>query len=161
MKKMLIIMTVPLNRNGISSVVMQFLDYINLSKYKVSILCNNYIDDEYKKVIKNKGINFFTFERKKKPLSYFLYLKKLNDDNNYDIVHIHGNSATMILETLALKNKTEIDNLKSKIDIRIQNNFRIKNCSLMHLFFIYLLIRLFKNEYQYNANNCHKQNNHK
>lgn len=44
----------------------------------------------------------------KKLLSYFLELKKLCKNRKIDVIHVHGNSSTMIIELLALKGKAPI-----------------------------------------------------
>lgn len=125
MKKVLLISTVPMNKNGISSVIMQFVDSIDLSQYEVSVLCNDYIDEFFQNKLNEKQIKTHIFKRKKRPLSYFSFLKKLNKKNKFDIIHIHGNSATMILETSAVKNKNNkiiVHCHNTKCDHKIMNN---------------------------------------
>lgn len=124
MKKILLISTVALNKNGISSVIMQFIEKIDLSKYSVSLICNDYIDEHYKKKLDEKKVKCYAFKRKRNPLSYYVFLKKINKKNKYDIIHIHGNSATMFLETNALKNKNNkviVHCHNTKCDHKIMN----------------------------------------
>lgn len=106
--KALVINTVPFIRDGISSLVM---DYYRTLKDRVDFdfVVNTEIVEEYKnEMLINKSEIYFIKSRKQAPIKYFFFLKKILKTKNYDIIHIHGNSALMSLELLAIKEKWKI-----------------------------------------------------
>lgn len=102
--KILIINTIEFNRNGMSSMIMNYYKNFDHEKISVDILVNKQIDDEYKKNIEQNNDRVYIFKNRNKfPLSYIKMLKNLASKNKYDIVYVHGNSATMAAEEFALK----------------------------------------------------------
>ncbi len=87
-----------LNINGISTVVYNYCTNMDMSKFKIDILAGEPIDDFYKNEYQKFNIDIIALpERKTSALKYYLSLfKSLN--KKYDIVHIHGNSATITIE---------------------------------------------------------------
>lgn len=111
MIKVLIIDTVTFHINGMSNVIM---DYYRYTKEKVNydFVINDCIDECYQKELKQNGENIFILKnRNKNPFNYIFKLSKIIKSGNYDIVHIHGNSALMLIELLACK-KSAIDVVK-------------------------------------------------
>lgn len=102
--KILIINTIEFNRNGMSTMIMNYYKNFDHKKISVDFLVNKQIDDEYKKIIEQNNDRIFVFEnRNRAPLSYIKMLKNLASKNKYDIVYVHGNSATMAAEEFALQ----------------------------------------------------------
>lgn len=101
--KVIVINTVGFNINGMSNVIMNYYRYTKGS-VNYDFVVNGSIDDCYQKELKQNGANIFILKnRNKNPLLYIEKLSKIIKDGNYDIVHIHGNSALMLIELLACK----------------------------------------------------------
>lgn len=85
--------------NGISTVIMNYCRNINKENFKLKIFSGQPIEESYKKELMKTGIKIVELpEKRKKPLSYyFMLLKKINS-RDIDIIHIHGNSATISIE---------------------------------------------------------------
>ncbi|MBZ6001564.1 glycosyltransferase [Leuconostoc gelidum] len=103
--KILMVNTIEFNRNGMSAMIMNYYQKFNHDEVKVDFLVNKRMDDGFKEIIRENGDNIFIFKnRNKHPLSYMKYLKLIAQKNNYDIVYVHGNSATMAAEEFSLRN---------------------------------------------------------
>ncbi|MCR4743598.1 MAG: glycosyltransferase family 1 protein [Lachnospiraceae bacterium] len=102
MRRILVINTVKFYRQGISSVIMNYYRFLNLDKYHIDFVANEYIDPSFKNEIEERGGKIFVLNRNK-TFSYFRNLTAIIKDNKYDIVHVHGNSATMAVELTAAK----------------------------------------------------------
>ena len=60
--------------------------------------------DVYKKQVENSGGHIYILPRTgKRIISYWLGLRKLIKENQYDIVHVHGNSHTTVLDLSAAR----------------------------------------------------------
>lgn len=109
--KVLVINTVGFNINGMSSVIMNYYRYTKDS-VSYDFVVNNSIDESYQKELEQNGEKIFILKnRNKKPISYILKLSKIIRAGNYDIVHIHGNSALMLIELLAC-DRSAVDPIK-------------------------------------------------
>ena len=61
-------------------------------------------DHELEKILEQNNIALFTLNnRKRKPLRYIKELAKIIKNNNFDVIHVNGNSSTMVLELFAAK----------------------------------------------------------
>lgn len=88
------------------------VNYYNELKKTVhaDLIANDTIEDEYKKLFIENGDEVFLLKcRKKNPILYMRKIFLIARSKDYDIIYIHGNSGTLILELLALKN------IKSKV----------------------------------------------
>lgn len=101
--KILIVITTGFSSfGGLASVMINYISHMDLDNLDIDILSGNDPDkyaidfcDKYKvNYIKCSG-------RKKRPLNYFFKLLKIL--KSYDVIHINGNSATMVIELLAAK----------------------------------------------------------
>lgn len=102
--KILMINTIEFNRNGMSTMIMNYYKHFDHDEVKVDFLVNKLIDSDFEKTIKQNGDNIFWYKnRNRYPLSYIKFLKSLAMKNRYDIVYVHGNSATMAVEEFALR----------------------------------------------------------
>lgn len=105
--KILIINTIEFNRNGMSAMIMNYYNNFNHDEIKVDFLINKRIDTEFRSIIQKQHDSIFVFKnRNRHVLSYVKYLKKIAEKNSYDIIYIHGNSATMAVEEFALRKTT-------------------------------------------------------
>lgn len=99
--KVLVINTVEFKLNGISSVIMNYYKNMDKSDMKIDFVAINNIEKEYSKEFKENKSEVYILRRNDNPLKYFINLYKLMKSKQYDIVHIHGNSATVSIETVA------------------------------------------------------------
>lgn len=138
MKKIKIVMILNnLDLNGISSVVMNYCTNINFNKFSVNILAGSLINPSYKNICENLGISIKELpSRKDSPEMFYNALFKELKRNNYDIAHIHGNSATITMELFLA--------WISGIKIRIAH---IHNSTCNHMKINKLLIPLFNKLY--------------
>ena len=87
-----------LNINGISSVVMSYCKYLCPETYEITVICGSPVSNYNCGVLEQEGIKVYKLpSRKKKILQYHIKLIRILAQNNYDIVHVHGNSATMVI----------------------------------------------------------------
>lgn len=95
-------LTKDLSVNGISSVIMNYGKNIDKTKFEITIFSGNPIVDQYKKICEEQHIEIIVTPAKdiKNPLKYYSFLMKNINRKKYDIVHIHGNSATITIELL-------------------------------------------------------------
>ena len=70
---------------------------------QIDFVVHNEISDEYKKELAESGARVFKLPPKNKPLDYQKQLRALLKKERYDVVHVHGNSAMMLLDTLPCK----------------------------------------------------------
>lgn len=101
--KILVINTVEFKLNGITSVIMNYYRKMDKSDLQMDFITINKIDDSYQEEFNKNNSRIYFIERKKNTFKYLLELRKILINNKYDIVHIHGNSATMALETVISK----------------------------------------------------------
>lgn len=99
--KILIVNTVDFKVNGISTVIMNYYKNMRKENIIIDFLSIGDIDKEYKKEMEIYNSHIYTLDRKGNPIKYFFELKKILKRNKYDIIHIHGNSSTMAIETLS------------------------------------------------------------
>lgn len=99
--KILVINTVPTDKNGITNVIFNYLkaigNGINFDYVSINVPNAYYIE-----LLKNNGATLYSFNRKN-VLEYLLSLFKIIKKNRYNAIHVHGNSHTVILELLAAR----------------------------------------------------------
>lgn len=103
MKKVLMIVKV-IEKNGIINVVQTYCNHVNKAVFKVDIITGEVADSGCEsdlvlsgcdvKVVPNRNSNL---------IFYMLKLIKIIREGEYDIVHVHGNSALIFPELLAAK----------------------------------------------------------
>ena len=100
--KVLIINTVPTEKNGITGVIFNMLNNISFENLHVDYVAINTPDESYQNAIHQKGGEVFVIPRQfKHPLKYICKIAELQRKNGYDVIHAHGNSCTLILEMIA------------------------------------------------------------
>ncbi|MGI5977352.1 MAG: glycosyltransferase [Candidatus Limivicinus sp.] len=100
MKKVLIISTVGLGYEGISSVIMNYSSYIPRENIKLEFATPNHMHNILRDKFLKIGPVYEIRDRKKDTRGYIKDLSALIKVNHYDVIHIHGNSGTMFLETM-------------------------------------------------------------
>jgi glycosyltransferase involved in cell wall biosynthesis len=100
--KVLFVCTVPTDKSGIPNVIFNLLNSFDSSRYEIGYISINEPSDFYKEKLKKINSKLFIIPRKiTSPLKYISKLAKVAKE--YDIMHVHGNSATMVLEMIAAK----------------------------------------------------------
>lgn len=90
-----------LNINGISTVVANYCMNMNLEKFDITVVAGAPIDNSYKQMFDKQGIHYVELPaRKTSSKAFYKALFKEFKQTKYDIVHIHGNSATITVELL-------------------------------------------------------------
>lgn len=93
-----------LDTNGMTSVILNYALNLDNSGLNISIATGSPQKESYVKQLNEKNIKVYLLpKRKKRPVKYRNQLKKLIKENDFDIVHVHGNSSTMVLELSAAK----------------------------------------------------------
>ena len=101
MTRVLIINTVPTERNGITNVILNLLNHITTG-YRFGYISISKVDSSIRQWFSQNGIDYHHIERQISTTHKYIHsLVKIL--NGYDIVHVHGNSSTMVLEMIAAK----------------------------------------------------------
>ena len=89
--------------NGISAVIMQYIALLDRQKYKVYIFTDE-IAPKFLPELKKYGVTVIcSNSRKKNQLRYVKELAYIIKNNHIDIIHAHGNSATLAVEMIVAK----------------------------------------------------------
>lgn len=93
--------------NGITNVIMNYALNLNKNKFEIYVLASRPICDEYIKKLLDNNIKFIEVPPKIgiKSFKYYFKLYSILNKKNFDIVHIHGNSATIVIELIIAKIK--------------------------------------------------------
>lgn len=98
--RLLVVCTVPTDLSGIPNVVFNLFEAFDRSDMEIGYVSINPVPEEFAVRLKDMGIREYVIPRKiSAPISYIRSLASVA--RGYDVVHVHGNSATMILEMLA------------------------------------------------------------
>ena len=100
--KILVVSTVPLEMNGIATVIMNYYRKLN-DKIQFNFLICKSINELYKKELSDAGSIIYVVDRKKDVLTYIKQLKSIIYNGKYDAIHVNGNSSTMVLELFIAK----------------------------------------------------------
>ncbi|WP_302591403.1 glycosyltransferase family 1 protein [uncultured Muribaculum sp.] len=100
--KLLVVNTAPSRRNGITSVILSQLQAIDKNGMEIGYVSISDILPEYQKIFDSLGIKTYILSRSIKNAIPYIY-RLSNIARHYDIIHVHGNSSTMIMEMLAAK----------------------------------------------------------
>lgn len=104
MKKILLINTVEFGKNGITAVIMNYLNNMNREDIIFDLVTINKLNNEYKHDNLCNINQVYELTAKKKHLFQYLFnLAKIVKENRYEIVHVHGNSSMMIFELFICK----------------------------------------------------------
>ncbi len=98
--KILEVVTVPTEKSGIPNVAFNLMRAFPPEEVELGYVSINEPSDFYKKQLDELGARLYVIPRKlSSPWTYVAKLAKIA--KGYDIIHVHGNSATMVLEMLA------------------------------------------------------------
>ena len=102
MKKIIIVSTVGLIYDGITSVITSYLEAMNREDLKIYVVSTIMSESKIEKKIEELGCEIVQLpSRRKSPIVYFFSLAHFIRKNNIDVIHAHGNSATLSIELLA------------------------------------------------------------
>ncbi len=102
--KILTINTVGLNTNGITTVMFDYYSRFSIEQFDIHTITDVSNDKSIVDNFKSAGIMVHKLpNRKKSIIRYFISLIILIYSNKFDVVHVHGNSATESIELLAAK----------------------------------------------------------
>lgn len=100
--KVLVVNTVPTERNGITGVIMNYLKACRESELTFDLLSINKPDIKYVEQVESLGGKVYVQQRSAaRVISYWAGIRNLISRNKYDAVHVHGNSHTIVLELSA------------------------------------------------------------
>lgn len=100
--KLLVISTVGLKMEGITNVILSYLEHMDLKRIKVYVVGTIVVDEIIREKIEQLNCEIVILpSRKECPLLYFYKLAKFIRKEKIDIVHAHGNSATLAIEMIA------------------------------------------------------------
>lgn len=101
-RRILIISTVGLIYDGITSVITSYLQAMDLSGFEVYVASTIKTEKSIIEKIENLGCNIVELpSRKSETLSYVLALTAFIKKTHIDVVHAHGNSCTLAIEMFA------------------------------------------------------------
>lgn len=88
-----------LNMNGISNVVLSYCRELNKYEFEIHIIAGTPVNPVHRQdAIQNNIVITELPSRKKESRHYYKRLFEVLRDEKFDIVHVHGNSATMTVE---------------------------------------------------------------
>lgn len=93
-----------LEKNGISTVIMNYCTNLNLDLYDITIIVGKNVDTYFRKICQDLKITIVELPyRKSDPKKYYLRFNSYLTQNKFDIVHVHGSNASIGLELLIAK----------------------------------------------------------
>lgn len=99
--KVLCINTNGLRNDGITNSILNYYSHMDLTNIRIDILKPRDIDFETEKRIRVNGLNLKFSAYRKNVLAYIFKTAILIRQEKYDIVHIHGSSAILVIDLLA------------------------------------------------------------
>lgn len=107
--RVLQILTGKLSYDGISTVALNILRHMPKEEIQVDLVAQWGSDPKLVQEVRNSGAQITIMEgRLRKPLQYVRKLREVLKNTQYDIIHIHGNSATVSLELAAASQSSSI-----------------------------------------------------
>lgn len=93
-----------LGRMGVSVVIMNYCKVLDPNKFDLTIIAGSPIAEQYKKECEKYEIEIIELpSRYQQTAAHYLNLWKALKKGQYDIVHVHGNSAMMTMELFLAK----------------------------------------------------------
>ncbi len=100
--KILVISTVGLIYDGITSVIREYMKAMDREGIEFYVADTIKTEDTVRKELENEGCKLVALpSRRKAPVAYFIKLAGFIRKEKIDIIHAHGNSATLTIELLA------------------------------------------------------------
>lgn len=102
MIKILTIATSHFDTGGITRVVMNYYEHLDKNHFMMDFVVPNDLPENIKKEFMSNNSKYYILKgRQKNPFKYVNNLSNIIRKGKYDIIHVHGNSATMFLEMYA------------------------------------------------------------
>ncbi|MBS5989426.1 glycosyltransferase family 1 protein [Anaerococcus hydrogenalis] len=102
MKRIAIVSTVGLMYDGITSVILSYLEAMNLSDLEVYVIATIRKEEQIVKRLEKKGCIIVDLpSRSSNTFKYFKELTSFLRKEKIDVIHAHGNSSTLSIELLA------------------------------------------------------------
>lgn len=100
--RLLLVNAVETGFNGLTMFILKYLRHMDLSGMKVGYVAVNEPPGELRAALEALGVTIHVFsQRNRRPLAYVMGLARLIRREQYAIVHVHGNSATLSVELAA------------------------------------------------------------
>lgn len=100
--KILMITTVPIRKNGITRVINNIIENVSGLDFQFDVICPCVLDEESADVVKKNNGSLYIIPRQESHIvKYVVSVYKTILKHSYDIIHIHANSSTCILEIIA------------------------------------------------------------
>ena len=98
-KKVLEISTGILRYDGMSNVIISLIDNAPKEKVEVSVLLGKGAIPEFYEELERRHVRYYEGPDRELDVRHYIpYLRKLLKSHHFDVVHVHGNSATMGLD---------------------------------------------------------------
>ena len=102
MKKVAIVSTVGLIYDGITSIILSYLKVMNKNNLQIFVISTGASESGIVRQFEECGCHVIELPpRREKPIEYFLKLTEFIRKNKIEIIHAHGNSATLAIEMVA------------------------------------------------------------
>lgn len=90
-----------LRLDGISTVIMNYCTHLDYNKFEIAIISGTPVSTVHKRKCDEMNISIIELPiRKKQKIKYYMELNGTLKKRNFDICHVHGNSATSSIELL-------------------------------------------------------------
>ena len=101
--KILVVNTVTFRRNGITGVILNLYKKIDKRQIQMDFVATDHkTEDWVKEFLIDSGSNLYEIDKTYKHIIKYIYdLARIV--KNYDVIHVHGNSSSMVFELLAAK----------------------------------------------------------
>lgn len=105
MKKILIVITTSFeSTGGLTTVMMNYYREMDKTEMQVDFASTNEAEEVLANELRQHGSNYYNLGNRKKQVKHYISkLKKLLREQKYDVIHINGNSSTMLIETLTAR----------------------------------------------------------
>lgn len=104
MLRILTVMTTPLGDDGISTIVLNYVKNISQSKIDMDFILPNNSSPSKIKILNDLNTDYYVLPRRMaNPIMYMHELRKIVKQNKYNIIHVHGNSHTIVMELAIAK----------------------------------------------------------
>ncbi len=102
--RVLMVLTVRYGKNGIANCVMNYIARMDPARVRCDLVCPNEPGRDARMAVERGGGSVFVLGgRNKRPLAYMRALRELVRQRQIEIVHAHGNSATLAAEMIAAR----------------------------------------------------------
>lgn len=102
--RVMMVLTVRYGKNGIANCVMNYISRMDSARVRCDLVCPNEPDANARALVEQTGGRVFVLSgRNRHPIAYIRKLQALVREREIEVVHAHGNSATLAAELIAAK----------------------------------------------------------